>query len=251
MTDPLFFVSAGQLDDASIGTAVALDPVESRHAIKAMRLTPGEKVSVADGHGRTVHGVVDSDSDTAMTVRAERIHDETPPRPAVGLVQALAKGDRDLMGVQTATEVGVDAVTPWESERSIVRLKADKQDRLLDKWSANLLSAAKQSRRSRVPELRQPLRGTMVAKQATDRVLMLVLHEDAEQTLNQALSEADVEDCDEIVMVVGPEGGISPDELRAMEAAGARAVKIGHHVLRSSTAGPIAVALVQQLLSRW
>jgi 16S rRNA (uracil1498-N3)-methyltransferase len=257
VSNPLFYVGDGELAPATAGATVVVSGAEARHAVQVMRLSPGERVDVADGSGRRVSGTVHSAAPDRLEVTAESVHDEPAPHPELVLVQALAKGDRDLLAIQTATELGLDAVYPWQAERSIVRWKSGKTDKTakaLSKWEAALLSAAKQARRSRVPRTEQMLDGVGVASVCGPGSLVLVLHEDARQSLGEAVSEAGVLAADaveRIVLVVGPEGGISPAETAALTEAGGRPVLLGHHVLRSSTAGPAAVAVLQQLLGRF
>lgn len=254
MTDPLFLVPPGSLNGLSVSGQVVLGPAESAHAVKAMRLQVGESVVVADGREQFILGEVSEASSTGMSVTIHELGTSTLHQPQIVLVQALAKGDRDLLGIQTATEVGVDAVIPWQAQRSVVRLKSDKIDKTLAKWTSSLVSAAKQARRTRVPDLREPLNGTEVARLVRPGAIVLVLDESATESLSSVLSgidDATLSSADDLVLVVGPEGGISEAELAALVEAGARPVRMGEHVLRTSTAGPVAVALVQQLLSRW
>lgn len=254
MTDPLFLVPPGSLDALGVSDQVTLGPAESAHAVKAMRLQSGEPVVVADGCGQYASGVVADASATGMAVKISERGSTPEPQPRLVLVQALAKGDRDLLGIQTATEVGVDAVVPWQAQRSVVRLKADKIDKTLAKWTSGLVTAAKQARRTRVPALHEPVNGTEIVELVTSSAIVLVLDESATESLAGVLSGLDTQalhTATDLVLVVGPEGGISEAEGSALIEAGAHAVRIGDHVMRSSTAGPVAVALVQQLLSRW
>ncbi|WP_313821447.1 16S rRNA (uracil(1498)-N(3))-methyltransferase [Citricoccus sp.] len=270
MSNPLFYVGDGELAPASAGTTVVVSGAEARHAAQVMRLSPGERVDVADGSGRRVSGTVRSAAPDRLEVTAETVHDEPAPNPELVLVQALAKGDRDLLAIQTATELGLDAVYPWQAERSIVRWKsgktgkADKTAKALAKWEAALLSAAKQARRTRVPRTEQVLDGVGVASVCGPGSLVLVLHEDARTSLGEAVAESGLlagqtvaerrptgHAVERIVLVVGPEGGLSPAETAALAEAGGHPVLLGRHVLRSSTAGPAAVAVLQQLLGRF
>ncbi|VXB39556.1 16S rRNA (uracil(1498)-N(3))-methyltransferase [Citricoccus sp. K5] len=257
MSNPLFYVGDGELAPASAGASVVVSGAEARHAVQVMRLSPGERVDVADGSGRRVSGTVHSAAPDRLEVTVETVHDEPAPNPELVLVQALAKGDRDLLAIQTATELGLDAVHPWQAERSIVRWKGDKAAKAVTKWEGALLSAAKQARRTQVPRTEKVLDGVGVASVCGPGSLVLVLHEDARQSLGEAVAETGilargtVERVERIVLVVGPEGGISPAETAALVEAGGRPVLLGHHVLRSSTAGPAAVAVLQQLLGRF
>ncbi|MDO4238668.1 16S rRNA (uracil(1498)-N(3))-methyltransferase [Micrococcus sp.] len=256
MTAPLFLLDPGALDGVAPGAEVALTGTEARHAGASMRLVPGEEVLVADGTGARARGTVASAAADEVRVRIEELTPEPAPAPRLVLVQALSKGDRDLMAVQAATELGVDAVVPWEAERSIVRWRGAKADRAHRKWEDTVRAAAKQARRGRVPEVRAAVSGTRVAELARTRAddggarLVLVLHEDAEQGLS-AVPAAELAAVSEVLLVVGPEGGVSEAELAAAVDAGARPVLLGPHVLRASTAGPAALAVLQHRLGRW
>ena len=254
MTAPLFHLEPGALAGAVPGTEVAFGGAEARHAAASMRLGPGESVLLADGSGVRGHGTVLAAAPDAVRVRLDAVDEEPAPVPALVLVQALAKGDRDLMAVQAAVELGVDAVVPWEAERSIVRWRGPKAVKARQKWADTARAAAKQARRARVPEVREPVSGTGVAALAGAHDdgprLVLVLHEDAPSGLAE-VPERRLADATEIAVVVGPEGGIGPAELDACTAARAVPVRLGPHVLRASTAGPAALAVLQHRLGRW
>jgi 16S rRNA (uracil1498-N3)-methyltransferase len=259
VSNPLFYVDAGSLASTRPGDAVVLAGAEARHAAQSMRLRPGESLDVADGSGRRVTATVVTAAPDRLEATAETVTDEPAPRPELVLVQALAKGDRDLMGIQAGTELGLDAVHPWQAERSIVRWtggrpgKPDKTAKAVAKWDAALLAAAKQARRTRVPVVREVLDGVGITSVCGPGALVLVLHEEAQTSLGEALAEAVSRDVavERVVVVVGPEGGISPAELSGLTSAGAVPVLLGRNVLRSSTAGPAAIAVVQQLLGRF
>ncbi|MGI3783868.1 MAG: 16S rRNA (uracil(1498)-N(3))-methyltransferase, partial [Janthinobacterium lividum] len=152
--------------------------------------------------------------------------------------QALAKGDRGELAVEMLTEVGVAEVVPWQASRSVARWSADRVDRGLGRWRSTAREAAKQSRRLRVPAVSDPVGTRALAARLGTADLALVLHEDATDPIAAVALPA----AGEVVVVVGPEGGISPEELAAFDAAGARTVRVGDHVLRTSTAGVVALA---------
>ena len=268
MSNPLFYAEPGSLAGTGPGDTVVLTGPEARHAAQSMRLAPGEALDVADGSGRRVTATVVTAGPERLEATAQAVMDEPAPRPELVLVQALAKGDRDLLAIQAGTELGLDAVHPWQAERSIVRWsggkggKGDKTAKAVAKWEAALLVAAKQARRSTVPGVREVLDGVGVRDVCAPGTLVLVLHEEAAAALGEAVTgvpgltgadDADGADgpVERVVLVVGPEGGISPAELDALRGAGARPVLLGRNVLRSSTAGPAAIAVVQQLLGRF
>ncbi|MET1152958.1 16S rRNA (uracil(1498)-N(3))-methyltransferase [Arthrobacter sp.] len=279
MTSHLFFTAPGELDAVAPGDDFTLAGDEARHAVTVKRIEPGEPVDLADGRGRRLVGEAVSGGSGELTVRALRILQEPYPDPELVLVQALAKGNRDELAIEAATELGVDTVVPWQAERSIVRWKADKAAKGAAKWQMAVRAAAKQSRRARVPNV-EPLveRAGLCALVRSSR-LSLLLHEDAEGSVADAVQRAGLDaganraeprgskdDGDSpnkgasrggdgsaarVLMIVGPEGGISQAEVDAMLEAGAVAVRLGPHVLRSSTAGPAALTLLSEMLGRW
>ena len=259
MTHQLFYVAPGALEGLTgRGDQVELDAGTTRHAVKSLRLAPGDRVLVADGTGTGGVGELVETSGPCAVVGLEELTHQPAPAPRLVLVQALAKADRDRLAVATAVELGVDAVIPWQAERSIVRLKADKTAKTVTKWQSQLLTAAQQSRRYCIPELRDPVSGTAVAELAQHRHrLVLVTHQDATEHLGETLTDAmeqahhDGPAISEIAIVVGPEGGISQAEITALQDAGARIVVLGTHILRASTAGPAAVAVINERLGRW
>jgi 16S rRNA (uracil1498-N3)-methyltransferase len=180
---------------------------------------------------------------------------EERPGVRLVLVQALAKGDRDELAIETATELGIDAVIPWQSERSIVRWKGDRAVKAHAKWQSVVTAAAKQARRAWIPEVRAAVDTAGLAAAAGAADLAVILHEDAVRPLRLVLeswlSNDAVEGPREIFLIVGPEGGISQREVTKLCGQGAVTALLGHHVLRSSTAGPAAVVLASDVLGRW
>jgi 16S rRNA (uracil1498-N3)-methyltransferase len=180
-------------------------------------------------------------------------HEPRPPYRLV-LVQALAKGDRDELAAEAATELGADAIIPWQAERSIVRWKGDRAAKSLAKWRSVVLAAAKQSRRAWVPEVEEAHDDASLTSRIGRAALAIVLHEDATEPLGSLLDSFTAADSSregEILFLVGPEGGISPTELDRFTGAGARLGLLAPHVLRSSTAGPAALAIAGDRLGRW
>jgi 16S rRNA (uracil1498-N3)-methyltransferase len=168
------------------------------------------------------------------------------PRPRIVVVQALPKGERAELAVEALTEVGVDEIVPWAASRSIVQWLGPRGDRALDKWRRTAREAAKQSRRAWLPRI-APLASTSEVAARLSSAQGLVLHEDATDRLAAV-------DCDahrDVVVVVGPEGGIAPDELADFIAVGAQSVRLGDPVLRTSTAGVAAVAALSVQVGRW
>ncbi|NQD88948.1 16S rRNA (uracil(1498)-N(3))-methyltransferase [Paenarthrobacter sp. CM16] len=254
MSNPVFFTSAGSLGDVSPGGTFVLEGPEARHAVTVKRLGVGESVDIADGSGARLTGTVAEAGPAGLTVTAAEVVFEEQPDVRLVLVQALAKGDRDELAIETATELGIDAVLPWQSERSIVRWKGDRAAKAHAKWESVVTAAAKQARRAWIPQVRSMVDTGSLAKAVADADLAIILHEDAKNPLRTVLEEWVATKAAvprEVLLIVGPEGGISPREVTRLSDAGAVTALLGNHVLRSSTAGPAAVVLASDILGRW
>ncbi|MHC6592656.1 16S rRNA (uracil(1498)-N(3))-methyltransferase [Arthrobacter sp. C152] len=254
MSNPVFFTAAGSLDAVSPGDVFVLEGTEARHAVTVKRLAPDEAVDIVDGAGTRMTGKVVSAAASLLEVECGSVAVEQRPDIRLVMVQALAKGDRDELAIETATELGIDAVVPWQSERSIVRWKGDRAARAHAKWQSAVAAAAKQARRAWIPDVRPAVEtaGLCAAVEAAD--LAVVLHEDAVRPLRSVLEGwqgREAQGPREVLLIVGPEGGISPREVTKLCSAGAVTALLGHHVLRSSTAGPAAVVLASDVLGRW
>ena len=238
MTDPLFLLETLAGTRPPVGGEVLVDGPEGHHAVAVRRLRAGEAVVVADGSGGGVRGEVVDATKAGLRVRVTALLDEPVPTVRLVVAQALAKGDRAELAVEMLTEVGVSEVVPWQASRSIARWSADRVERGLGRWRSTAREAAKQSRRLRVPAVTDPVGTPALARRLGAADLALVLHEDAPERI----AAVDLPAAGEVVLVVGPEGGISPDELAAFAEVGARTVRVGDHVLRTSTAGVVALA---------
>lgn len=243
MSAPLFVVGPELL--AGGGSALRLDGPEGRHAADVQRLAPGEALVLADGGGTWARCTVLAARRGELDLRVEeRGTEPVPPRRHV-LVQALAKGDRDLLAVESATELEVDEVVPWQADRSIVRWRGERGAKSHHRWQQQVLAAAKQARRTRFPHVADLAGRAGLLERVTRADLTLVLHEEAEEPLTAVLADLpDTGPPAEVLVIVGPEGGITPDELGALVGAGARPVRLGRAVLRTSTAGAAALALL-------
>ena len=246
MTHQLFLGDAAGLAAVTPGATVVLDGDEGRHAAAVVRVRVGERYFVADGLGRRVLAEAEQVDKTSVRGRVLDVVDEPEPAPRFVLVQALAKGDRDEQAIEAATELGVDEVVPWAAERSIVVWRGDRAAKSLAKWASVVTRASKQSRRARMPLTSSPVDLPSLVGRVGTSALTLVLHEDAVEPL----AGVEVPESGDVLVVVGPEGGISDRELAALEAAGARAVRLGSTILRSSSAGPAALAVLNAR-SRW
>ncbi|HSO90624.1 MAG TPA: 16S rRNA (uracil(1498)-N(3))-methyltransferase [Arthrobacter sp.] len=264
MSNPVFFTAPGTLDGLAPGSVFVLDGPEARHAVTVKRLAVGETVDIADGAGKRLTGTVAAVAPNELSVECAELSDEPRPGVRLVLVQALAKGDRDELAAETATELGIDAVVPWQAERSIVRWKAERAAKAHAKWQSVVTAAAKQARRAWIPEVRPAVDGAGLQEAVAAADLAIILHEDAVRPLRQVLAAwrdagltgdgTAVDRADEsreVLLIVGPEGGISPREVTRLCDAGAVTALLGHHVLRSSTAGPAATVLASDILGRW
>jgi len=239
-----FYISE-ELESAAVGDRVAVTGPEARHAVTVSRLAVGETVAIGNGAGLVVTGPIVTAEHTELAITVASVEEEPRRTPAVFLAQALAKGDRDELAVQAATELGVDGVIPWTAARSISRWEGAKIAKGRDRWTAVVREASKQSMRSWIPDLLD-LVTTKQLVRLSEGARMLVLEPTAELTLGAL--ETGGED---LILVVGPEGGIAPQELDALAAAGASIVRLGDEVLRTSTAGPAALAVLNVKLGRW
>jgi len=246
VTAPLFFVAADRLARAVEGSRIVLDGPEGRHGATVRRIGIGERVLLADGIGHRAEAVVEGVGAAELHLRLESITHEPQPEPRFVLIQALAKGDRDERAVEAATELGIDEVVPWQAARSIVIWRGERAARSLRKWESVVLAASKQSRRARVPLVSSPADEAAVIQRIDEASLAVILDEGA--TL--PLAGLELPPSGDILLIVGPEGGIGPDELGAFVAAGAVAARLGSGILRSSSAGPAALA-VMSAAGRW
>lgn len=251
MSAPVFLVRPEQLQAAdgvsAVPSRVVVDGPEGRHAVSVARLLAGERVDLVDGQGRRARAtVVSAERPDRLTVQVQAIAWEPQPQPTLVVVQALIKGDRADRAIESMTEVGVDVIVPWQAQRSIVRWDA-KAARARAKWQAAATEAAKQSRRARVPQVRECLDLDELVALVGAAESSLLLHEEAQAPI----AAAPIPQRGTVVLVVGPEGGLSPAERTALAAAGAREVHLGPTVLRAATAGTVAASVVLSRTDRW
>jgi 16S rRNA (uracil1498-N3)-methyltransferase len=242
VTPPLFL-----LDELPDSDVLDLIGDEGRHAARVKRVGVGEQVFVSDGVGTlmTCSVVATLPDGLRLHVLSRRV--VAMPEPRLVVVQALPKGERAELAVEVLTELGVDEIVPWAAARSIARWQGARGERSLEKWRRAAREAAKQSRRARVPVVRALATTADVSAVLAAAACGLVLHEDATEPMPSMVLPGS----GDIVVVVGPEGGIAPDELDAFGAAGAVAARLGDTVLRTSTAGAAALAALSLRLGRW
>lgn len=243
-TAPVFLV-----DTVPSSANVVLDGPEGRHAAAVRRLQPGEELVISDGRGTAALCTVETvQGKESLALRIERSWTEPQPQPRIVLAQALIKGDRSELAVELATETGVDVVVPWRASRSIVKWEdGPRGAKALARWRSTAREAAKQSRRAWVPDITEP---------ASTRQLVELVRKSAVTVILDAAADSGIRDValpteGDLVLVVGPEGGISESELAALHAAGAQVARLGPTVLRASTAAAAAIAALGVLTPRW
>lgn len=245
MSLPVFLVPS--LSDAAVGALLELTGDEARHAVVVRRTTVGEQVMFTDGAGMSAECSVASTAKSSMSARVLRLVTVPAPSPRLVVVQAIPKGDRAELAVEMLTEVGADVVVPWAAARSVAVWRGERAAKSLARWRSTAREAAKQSRRSWFPVVAEPASTSDVVALVRDAGVAVVLHEQAALPI----TALDVPDAGDIVVVVGPEGGISDEELTAFAQAGVEPVRLGPSVLRTSTAGVAATAVLLSQTPRW
>ena len=245
MVEPLFISPIPS--DTKAGSKIKIAGAEAKHAMSVRRLQIGEAISVSDGQGQKARGKVSQLSKDFLELDVESVENIERPKPRLILVQALAKGDRDEMAVQACTELGIQTVIPWQSERSVSIWKPEKQDKHRLRWQTIATEASKQSLRPFIPEVERVLGTSELAERLKQFDLTLVL----DPTSSTSLTSLSLSGHQSIAIVVGPEGGISPEELGQFGSAGLSLVGLGSGILRTSTAGVAVVSYLQATLGNW
>lgn len=247
MVATLFYVEA--LPD--VGSLAAVEGDEGFHAATVRRIRPGERLVLGDGAGALAHCEVEDAGRDGLRARVLQRWSVEPGRPAVTVAQALPKSERSELAIELATEAGADGFLAWQSARCVAEWKGARVDKGLRRWRAVARSAARQSRRPHIPSVDGVLSTAELARRIRDDVAagatVLVLHESA----TGRIADSDVAQADSITLLIGPEGGIAPEELAALTDAGAVAVRLGPQVLRTSTAAAVALGALGVLTPRW
>jgi 16S rRNA (uracil1498-N3)-methyltransferase len=238
-------VFLGPVTGVETGETVVLSGDEARHAVVVRRTQVGERVALVDGHGTTaVCSVVDT-TKSSLTAEVASVTVAEHPTPEVTVVQAIPKGERAELAVEVLTEIGTDRIVPWAAARCVGVWRGERAVKSLAKWRATAREAGKQSRRAWLPEVTEMASTEEVAALIESSDLAVVLHEAA----TSSLTELSLEGVSSIVVVVGPEGGLTDDEVEAFHAG--HVVRMGEPVLRTSTAGVAAVAALLSRTPRW
>jgi 16S rRNA (uracil1498-N3)-methyltransferase len=220
---------------------------EGRHASTVRRLLPGERADLTDGIGTVAECMVTAarPGELELTVLARRA--EPRPEPRLVVLQAIPKGERGELAVELLTEVGADVIVPWAAERCVAVWRGERAAKSRARWGSAAEQAAKQSRRAWFPEVTAQADLAGAVRRVGAAALAIVLDPDASESVTTIGLPAD----GEIVVVVGPEGGIAPAETDALLAAGAMAARLGPTVLRASTAGVVAAGILLSRTRRW
>ena len=247
---------------AAGGTAV-IGGDEGFHAATVRRIRPGESLVLSDGAGTVADCVVIGVDKRTLTARVEERRSAPQPTPQVTVVQAIPKLERAELAIELATEAGADEFVAWQASRCVARWDGERAANGLRRWRAVARSAARQSRRAWIPEVSGPMStdqlGTYIGERIDAGAAALVLHESADRALGEVMAEVmgevmrevPVAQADSIILVVGPEGGLSETEVDMLAVAGAVAVRLGPTVLRTSTAAAVALGALGVLTSRW
>ncbi|QZH59885.1 16S rRNA (uracil(1498)-N(3))-methyltransferase [Mycolicibacterium farcinogenes] len=247
MSAALFYVDA--LPGA--GELAVVDGNEGFHASNVRRIRAGEHIDLSDGAGVLAHCVVEETAKGRLSARVTERLTVPAPRPTVTVVQALPKSERSELAVELATEAGADGFLAWQATRCVARWDGPKVDKGLRRWEAVARSAARQSRRAYVPGVEGVVSTTSLTQRVAAAVasgaVVLALHESA----TEPLADLPLAQADSLMLIVGPEGGIADEEIVALTAAGAKAVRLGPTVLRTSTAAAVALGAIGALTARW
>jgi len=249
LVTPLFH---HQLDSVpKPGEVISLRGAEAKHAIAVRRMRVGEPIQLANGAGLRVIGAIsfidDAKGEQSLTLTAQTVVQEDSPSPALVLIQALAKGDRDELAIQAATELGASVVVPWQADRSVSRWEGSKVTKGVERWQSIVGEAAKQALRAFTPEVAQPVTSKQLMASFTNYSRVLVL----DPTATVSVSTVELPNQGSIAILVGPEGGMTDHELESFQSCGAHRVHLGDSILRTSTAGMAAISVLQSRLGAW
>ena len=231
-------------DQISTGQRQVLENEEAHHAIKVLRLNTGEVIKISDGVGNWVSGPIVEITKKELFISITERGEIQAAKPELVLAQAITKSDRNKEMLELAVEAGVDRIIPWQSERSISKWQSDSEQ----KWQVGIKQSCKQARQVKLPQLMQVMSTSEVIKSIGEGGFGIVFHEEASTKFSELIipnSQSSV------YLVIGPEGGISEQELLSFQNNGSKVVRLGDTVLRSAHAGFAALSAVQTKLGRW
>ena len=216
---------------------------DAHHICNVLRMHSGQYIQIVSSDRVTALMEIKTATEDAAFVRfVRRIEQVNEPSVRIILAQGLAKGEKMDLIVQKAVEVGVETIVPLAMENSVVKLDGDKAKKKVDRWQKIAEEAAKQSKRDIIPKVERVMRMDEVLQAFDCKVKFIAYEGEKQQGLKKALR--DIRDFAEILLIVGPEGGIAPKELKAAENAGAVIVSLGNRILRTETAGLVATAAI-------
>lgn len=245
MSAPVFLIDS--TDTELLGDVFELTGPEGRHATTVQRLRVGEVIELVDGLGTRARGTIASTSKDSCTVTIENIEREEQPSPRITAVQAIAKGDRGELAAQMLTETGVDVIIPWQAENSVAKWEGERASKHHAKWQSTVRESAKQARRAWLPIVESPVTTAAVADLIANSGVALILDEAA----TTPLTSIDFSTAHDVLLVIGPEGGLSANERTLFADSGGDVVRLGNTVLRTSTAGVAALGVVMARVGRW
>ena len=235
----LFFV-----DKLSGGSSQLLDKDDAHHAIKVLRVKVGEEIMVADGTGSWVSGPIEEVGKKSLQIKVMNKGEKKPNKPELVIVQAITKSERNKEMLELITVSGVDRIIPWQSDRAISKWQSDSAE----KWESTIKESCKQARRVIIPVLSKLVNSNQLAEELSTTPFSLIFHEEASTNFSEVNIPKDVSS---IYLIIGPEGGITAEELQIFRGSTSNIIKLGEPVLRSAHAGFAALAGVQTKLGRW
>jgi 16S rRNA (uracil1498-N3)-methyltransferase len=238
---PLFFLA-----DLGTSTTIEVTGDEAHHAITVSRMSVGEQLILSDGQGNWATGEISAADKKSFTLKVLDRGHSPAQSPRLTVVQALPKSDRVKEAIELMVEAGADQIIPWTASRSISKWQEDSQE----KWSTTALASTKQSRRFRIPVVKPARTSQEITSLISADTPALVLHESGDVRISQVVQNSWSQK-NEILLIIGPEGGISPEELSLFTGAGAHVVVLGEPVFRSAHAAVAALSAVQALIGRW
>lgn len=234
------------------GESVKISGSEGRHAVSVKRLSVGEQIELMDTHGaKAVVTITSVSGKDTLTGRVEEVIVSQPAKPKITIAQAIPKSERSELAVDLLTQGGADCIIPWEAKRCVAKWQGNKRDKGVQKWRQAAIAAAKQSRRATVPRILDPVNSTELVEIIKNFDTSLVLHETAAVSLKTVLGESQDRPVEEMLLIIGPEGGVSEEEAEQFRNMGATAVKLGPEVLRTASAGLVALAAIGFSTDRW
>jgi 16S rRNA (uracil1498-N3)-methyltransferase len=223
------------------GASVTLETRAVRHLLRALRLSPGDPLVLFNGDGRDWHATLESATKHSAAARIDRLAREEPkPRLHIHVLLGISKGERMDYAIQKAVELGVDRITPLQTQRVVVKLDRARLIRRMHHWQGIILSACEQSGRSRIPVLDETadLHWALQSAPATG----ILLDPAAAQSLLDLVRPGT-----EVTLLIGPEGGLTTQERAAALTMGYQSIRLGPRVLRTETAPLAALAALQTL----